>query len=182
MNKKTLWIAGSLVLVMGTAGIATAHGKGNGDRDARGPMTPEIFAQIDTDSDGKITAAEMEAHRAARFAAADADGDGKLSADEMVAARDARRTARMTDMVTRMDTDGDGLLSAEELAEGANRRGPMDMLERLDTDGDGALSLEELAQARDGFGRKGGKKGHRGHGHERGEGRHGGMRGFADDL
>jgi Ca2+-binding EF-hand superfamily protein len=173
MNKKTLWITGALIVVVGTAGIASAHGKGFGDRNARGPMSEEMFEQVDADGDGKITKAEMEAYKTARFEAADTDGDGKLSQDEMTAALDDRRMARAVDMVTRLDTDEDGLLSAEELAAGGPRRGPMDMFDKLDADGDGALSLEEMQQARGAFGRHGGKGGHKGYGHKEGRSGHG---------
>ncbi|SMX49281.1 EF-hand domain-containing protein [Maliponia aquimaris] len=167
MKRTALWMTGALVVTMGTAGIAMAHGKGYGDRGAGAPMMEEMFAQIDADSDGKVTKDEIEAFRAARFAAADTDGDGKLSQDEMAAARDARRMERVQAMVTRMDTDGDGLLSAEELAAGQPQaaRGPEPMFDRLDADGDGALTLEEMQQARGAFGR------------ERGMGRFGGDRG-----
>lgn len=182
MKPTALWMTGALVLTMGTAGIAAAHGMRFGDRDAGMPMMGEMFAQIDADSDGKITREEMEAFRAARFAAVDTDGDGKLSQEEMTAARDARRMERVQGMVTRLDTNGDGLLSAEELAAGEPQmpRGPEAMFDRLDADGDGALTLEEMQQARGPYGREGGM---RGFGGDRGEhhregGRHGGHHGF----
>lgn len=170
MKKSALWITGALVVVVGTAGIASAHGKGYGDRGARGPGMEKMFEQFDADADGKITKAEIEAFRTARFEAADTDGDGKLSQDELAAARDARRAARVQDMVERLDTDGDGLLSAEELAAAGPKRGPDAMFDRLDADEDGALTLEEMQQARgkmrDGgkhrFGGKRGEHGHRG--------------------
>lgn len=192
MKKTALWITGALVVAMGTAGVASAHGKGFGERGDRGPRFGEMFEQIDANGDGKITKEEIDAFRQARFDASDADGDGKLSAEEMMAARDARRMERFKSMVGTLDKDGDGLLSAEELAAGAERRGPQTMLDRFDKDGDGALTLEEIQQARAGFGGEGGMrfgKGHHGegyghgrhgegygHGHERGEGR--GMHGF----
>lgn len=124
------------------------------------------FDEIDADKDGKITAAEMEAHRAARFAAADANKDGNLSAEELVAmheaARAERQLARSTDMIARFDANGDGLLSADEMpqpGEGQN------MFDRIDTDKDGAISKAELeaaiAQMREGRGHgKGHGKGH----------------------
>ncbi len=47
------------------------------------------FAAMDTDGDGQITQAELDAHAAARFASADSDGDGFLTTDEMQAQREA---------------------------------------------------------------------------------------------
>ena len=66
------------------------------------------FAAVDTDKDGKITAAEMEAYRAAEVAGVDADKDGKLSATEL----SAMHMARMQAMA---DADGDGALTQEEI-------------------------------------------------------------------
>ncbi len=182
MKTTGLWITGALVVVMGTAGAASAHGKGfgeRGDRGARGPGMEEMFKQIDADADGKITQEEIDAFRKARFDATDADGDGVLSPEEITAAREARRVARFQSMVTELDKDGDGLLSAEELAAGRpDRRDPETMLDRLDKDGDGALTLEEIQQAQLGRGGKGGKRfgegrhgKDQGHHHERREGR-----------
>ncbi|WP_417211527.1 EF-hand domain-containing protein [Antarctobacter sp.] len=175
MKSSALMVSGALVVVMGTAGIASAHGKGYGDRGPRDAGMEEMFEQIDADKDGKITKDEMEAFRTARFEAADTDGDGKLSQDEMTAARDARRVERMKTMVDRLDTDGDGLLSAEELAAGGPKRGPDAMFDRLDADKDGALTMEEMQQARGkmrdgGKHRFGGKRGEHGHRGDRGHG------------
>lgn len=182
MKRKQLWMTGALVVAMGAAGIASAHGMTFGDRGAAAPMAEEMFAQIDADGDGKVTRDEMEAFRAARFAAADSDEDGKLSQDEMTAARDTRRIERMRGMVARMDTDGDGLLSAEELAAGQPQRGPQTMFDRMDADGDGALTLDEMQQARGTFRENGGQHGF-GHDRHHGEryregGRQGGHHGF----
>ncbi len=173
MKRTALWMTGALIVALGAAGVASAHGKAFGERGAGMPMFEEMFAQVDADGDGKVTKEEFEAFRAARFAAADTDGDGKLSPEEMEAAREARRMERVRGMITRLDTDGDGLLSAEELAAGAPRRGPEAMFGMLDADEDGALTLEEMQAGRPGFGRHGGMDrmgGH--HGHD------GGHRGF----
>ncbi|SNT28794.1 EF-hand domain-containing protein [Antarctobacter heliothermus] len=177
MKNSALWVTGALVVVMGTAGIASARGYGDGERGPRGAGMEKMFEQIDADKDGKITKDEMEAHRTARFEAIDADGDGKLSKEEMDGARDARRLERTQKMVESLDQNDDGLLSAEELAAGGPKRGPEAMFDRLDADEDGALTLEEMQQAhgkmRDGGkhrsgGKRGehGERGHRGgHGH-----------------
>ena len=58
-----------------TATEALAHGKGGGQR--------MNFEQLDTNSDGQISRAELQAQRAERFRAADTDGDGQLSAAEI---------------------------------------------------------------------------------------------------
>lgn len=171
--KTTYWITGALVLALGTAGAASAHGFGGKARDAdRGAMM--MFDRFDTDGDGTITQAEIDALRMSRFAAADADGDGFLTPEEMAAHAETMRAERRVEqagaMLGRLDTDGDGKLSAEEAA----AAGPMDMFERLDANEDGTITRDEIAEARGtmhGMGEGRGRH-ERGEGHARGE-RHG---------
>lgn len=176
--KTTYWITGALVLALGAAGAASAHGFGDKSRgEDRGAMM--MFDRFDTDGDGTITQAEIDALRATQFAAADADGDGFLTAEEMAAHADKmraeRRAERMNDMLGRLDTDGDGKLSAEEAA----AAGPVTMFERLDANEDGAISREEIAEARGkmrGMGEGRGRH-ERGEGHGRGDGQGRGVEG-----
>ena len=60
------------------AGVALAEGPGGMGMMRGGPMAGLDFAAVDADKDGKITVAEMTAHRAARFAAADTDKDTRI--------------------------------------------------------------------------------------------------------
>jgi Ca2+-binding EF-hand superfamily protein len=125
------------------------------------------FDQIDADKDGKITLAEMEAFRAARFAGADANADGNLSAEELVAMHEAERAARQlqrsTDMIAKFDTNADGALSAEELPQPGN----FDQLfDRIDTDKDGAISKAEADAAMEMMGGHRGKGMGQGWGHD----------------
>lgn len=169
MNTKALWISGALVVLMGTASVALAHGdKGQRGGGQRGAMMEEMFERTDANGDGKITQEEVDAAAAARFAETDADGDGLLSAEEIQTFAAAQREARENDrranrterMIGRLDANDDGLLSLEELSE----RGPQDMfarmLDRVDTDEDGAISKEEMEEARANMKERGG----RGHG------------------
>lgn len=158
--KRASILTGALVIALTATSVpALAHGKGGmRDKGPRGPMLN--FEQIDTDQDGKITQAEMDAHTAAKFSEADTDGDGKLSSEEVLARMQARaeereaqraekRAERMAKgaerMFERRDADGDGFLSAEE----AKPPKSGDMFARLDTDEDGAISKEELDAARE---------------------------------
>jgi len=150
--KTTYLIAGMLALGVG-AGAAVAHQSGQGPRG----MERISFEKLDANGDGKITQAEMEAQKKARFTAADTNGDGMLSADEMLAQGKARAGERMAkrmeqrigQMIEKRDTNGDGMLSIDEI--GGKRDGNM-FFKRLDTDGDGAVSAEEFAV------RKGGQR------------------------
>lgn len=157
--KRTTLIAGLTAFSIGAAALSTGAFADGNDGKGRHHGPRFDFDQVDTNSDGKITAEEMQAYQAARFADVDTDGDGKISSEELSAhveeGRMERAEKRIESMIERMDTDGDGVLSTVEMA-------PKDadkMFERLDTDGDGAVSKEELEA------RKGGKGGKdRGHG------------------
>ena len=120
-----------------------------GTAEARSEDRRPAFQEIDTDGDGQLSRAELEAHAAARFARADSNGDGFLSGDEIGKGHGGKRAQKMLE---RLDRDGDGKLDAAELeAAGAERRQERHarMLERLDSDGDGRLSLAEISARRD---------------------------------
>ena len=81
------------------------------------------FKAMDSNSDGKVTAAEMEAaHRA--IAGGDAAKD-ELSAAEKIKA---------------VDQDGDGILTAAEHAHASRA-----MFDKMDANYDGALTPQEMA-------------------------------------
>lgn len=112
------------------------------------------FEEIDTDGNGEISKAEIEAQKAAGFRAADTNGDGKLSSEELQAKSEERAAHRTSKMIEHLDKDGDGVLSESELSE-RGRRG--DMFARLDRDESGGISKEEFEQARE---HRGGKHHH----------------------
>ena len=177
MQKRTIGYSLALaVLVSGALGSAAmadrmrdhgAQGGAMGMLLGHGPFGgPGFdFDAVDADKDGKITLAEMEAFRAARFAGADANADGNLSAEELVAMHEAERAARQlqrsTDMIAKFDTNADGVLSAEELPQPGNFE---QLFDRIDTDKDGAISKAEADAALEMMG------GHRGKGKGMGQG------------
>ena len=139
----------AIAVLFAAATLATVAlaDKGPGGQGARGAMMLEMFDTMDADKDGKLTKAEMEAHRAAEFAAADTNSDGKLDAEELAAHHLARMTApaaeRSAQMIARMEDDGDGSLSADEMNQTMQER----RFARLDTDKDGAISKAEAESA-----------------------------------
>jgi Ca2+-binding EF-hand superfamily protein len=120
----------------------------------------KIFAAMDTNHDGFVTAAEMDAHRAQRKEAAirfrsspQTDGavrdpgsgaaraDGSASPHEVANARGNASAERdSAAKIRQSDRDGDGRLSAAEYEAGAAA-----MFARLDADGDGMLTRAECA-------------------------------------
>ncbi|OSQ45641.1 EF-hand domain-containing protein [Marivita geojedonensis] len=147
MNKQvsTLVIAALLA-----TGATTTFAHENGARDER---RTEMFAELDTNGDGSVSAEEF-ANRATPFARADADGDGFLTAEEIAAMGQERSAQRAERMIARFDTNEDGKISEEEMT---SRRDPARMFERLDANDDGVVSADEFADAR--MGKQGGKRG-----------------------
>lgn len=158
----TLLGYGALAL---TGGIMLASAVAT-DAQARGPhggMGERVsFEQLDTDGNGALSQAELQARGEVLFNSADTNGDGKLSVEEMVAARSSGATNRAERAVERLDTDGDGALSQEELLAGRETRREdrredrqAKRFERMDADGSGDLSQAEFEAAGERFGNRG---------------------------
>ncbi len=166
-SKKTVLVALALTgALLGTVALAQNKGMGGGmgmgmgggmdmDGGDRGAMLGRMFDTLDADKDGKVTFAEMEAHRKAEFTAADANADGALNAEELSAHQMARMQERMAErtqsMLDNMDNDGNGSLSIDELGQGPGQR----HFARIDTDNDGAISKAEAEAAREHRGKRG---------------------------
>jgi hypothetical protein len=163
MQKKTKILAGAgtaLALIAAAAGIAVAQHDG-------GPMS------ADTNSDGTISAQEIEASARARFAEADANKDGRLTGDEIPHRRGGRGdhgghgwdgppapaqapqpaqangqpappTVQPAPPVRALlDADADGSVTLPEFY-----RHMKDRLLRADSNHDGSVTAEELAARR----------------------------------
>lgn len=154
--KKLAFIAIFAGTSVSVAGLAFAdHHKEGGDREKhREARAERMIEALDTDGNGVISAAEIEASKAAKFAEADANGDGGLTLQEIedwrTAQREARMQARKQRMFEKRDANGDGVISLDEFED----RG-MPMFDRADANDDGEVTAEELAAM----------KGHRGKRH-----------------
>lgn len=126
----------SLLLAAGLIGLTSAAAPANAHRGLR------HFDRIDADKDGKVTRAEFDAARAARFAGIDANKDGALEVSEL---RAWRRTwpSRMRDTRFKaLDSDADGKIGADEFV--AQRK---EAFARIDADKDGTVDKAEFDAA-----------------------------------
>jgi Ca2+-binding EF-hand superfamily protein len=132
-----------LSLILITFGMTCfAHGGGMDGMDKK-------FKDMDTDHDGKISAAEHAAGAAAMFNMLDGNHDGKVTADEMQSHMNNMEMGKKMkheemsakDKIAKIDTDGDGALTAQEHADGSAK-----MFTMMDKDNDGFLTRKEMAK------------------------------------
>jgi hypothetical protein len=175
MNKTWAAIAaGVVVIAAGAVAVAIAADWGDGPRKGRhgkghGRGQAMHLLQFDTDKDGRITRAEVDAGITAQFTAADTNADSKLDPAEFQKYNDARKAERKArieawrakrgteggepkrdysdrgprnfDPMKNMDWNLDGFISLEEFA-GRTRAQAM----RADRDGDGTILAEDLTK------------------------------------
>jgi Ca2+-binding EF-hand superfamily protein len=145
MNAKTL-IASTLALaVAASSGAAFAAASNSPTTAAKDPGKREqrilnMINRLDTDKDGKVSKAEMEASMNTTFTAVDTDKDGFLSRQEVEAARDALRAYRQ-----KVKAEPNADVAQPELLP----RGLVKRFDRLDANKDGKLSKEELTSVAD---------------------------------
>ncbi len=142
-------IAGTTTIGIAGYAVAESHG-GKG----------QMIQKMDTDGDGNITKAEVDALKAARFGEADANGDGGLSMAELETFREAEKARRMAEhkqrMFDRLDKDDNGVISVDEF----DSRGGS-MFDRVDANDDDVISADEIEAMKEHRGKRGGWR-HRG--------------------
>jgi hypothetical protein len=115
-----------------------------------GALVDIIIARFDTNGDSKIDSGEWQAGVAGSFDEIDTDGDGKITAAEIDALGDeiAQETGAtvaalvmklIKPIILAMDTDGDGAVSREEFTKAASA-----WFAKLDANHDAQLTREEL--------------------------------------
>jgi Ca2+-binding EF-hand superfamily protein len=140
MRKILLAAAGAAVLTAGGCGFAQAQ---DGSRDGG----HRLF-QSDSNSDGVLTRAELDAGRDAMFARLDGDNNGALTREELHAERGERghRGGRGhhgggMHMLTSADANNDGNITRDEFL-----ARPIEHFDRLDANDDGVISADERPQ------------------------------------
>ncbi len=145
-SRKQMASAFALSLMAGLGGALAMA-----DEQDEGPAPgARMLERFDSNGDGEISQAEVDAYRAARFAEMDSDGDGLVSQEEATAYREQKRAERRARRgqsgFDRLDVNGDGYLSLDEIDA---RPGPRIM--RLDTNNDGVVDAAELEAGAEGM-------------------------------
>ena len=114
------------------------------------PPAQSRHPQADANGDGLITREEARGHRRleASFDELDTNKDGQLDAAELNARRDAVRAERQAEATKRWqaaDKDGDGALSREEAA---GMRGVAMHFDEVDANKDGKVERAEMHEFR----------------------------------
>jgi len=117
------------------------------DADSGGPRQPWPIAhadELDADSDGIVSRAEMNAEVEKTFSGYDKNTDGQLSADEIQGPGGVRSAMGgfVKQHAKELDVDGDGMISKVELQNVALR-----MFDKADPDRDGSITPGEIKVA-----------------------------------
>ena len=114
--------------------------------DTPGCQRPQVTTkEAEGTADGGITAAKHAATASKRFEMMDTDKDGKISAAEINASHGAESIVwanhpeSPAEKIRSFDTNHDGVLSISEYTNGSQR-----MFEELDVDGNGVLTPSEM--------------------------------------
>lgn len=136
-TKIFIGVAGTFAVVSGLAfagSHAMAKSMGSNHR-------MEMLERIDANADGKITMAEITAHRDQLHAEHDKDGNNAISLSEFEGIWLSMMRPMMVDKFQMMDDDGDGQITDAEVDKKMNR-----MMRRMDKNDDGAISLREMSR------------------------------------
>lgn len=135
-----------LNVVVGAALVLAGCGGGagislfGGDEAPAGPPREDVFTPFDTDTDGIITKAEVDAGVTSLFKRDDTDGDGFLNATEVRAVNDRLVAESGSGATPVIDWNADGRVNTQEY--GAQWR---TLFDRADVNGDGVIDPRERA-------------------------------------
>jgi len=101
-----------------------------------------LIANFDTNNDGTVTRAELEAGLRQNFWQADTNRDGRLDPDEVAVANQRRIDLDQSTAIPLIDWNQDGYVDFSEFAAGARSQ-----FEQLDLNGDGQVTIDEFRHA-----------------------------------
>ena len=101
-----------------------------------------LIANYDTNGDGTVTRAELEAGLRQNFWQADTNRDGRLDPDEVAAANQRRIALDQSTAMPLIDWNSDGFIDFQEFATGVRSQ-----FQQLDLDGNGEVTLLEFRTA-----------------------------------
>lgn len=128
MNNKSL-LTSIMVIGFIASSSAFAHGGNKAER---------MLKRYDTNNDGKIEQAEIQAALTKGFTKLDKNANGSIDLEEFKDRRKMRNRGNPEKRFERLDKNGDKLLSKEEFIT------TRPFLERLDSNKDGILTHDEL--------------------------------------
>ncbi|HMI93429.1 MAG TPA: hypothetical protein VK509_18785 [Polyangiales bacterium] len=159
MTKKTLML-GILTALCGAPLLAGAQPSAG-----PGKWSKPGLEQLDSDKNGSVSPAELQAEVARHFAQADQNKDGRVTKQESEAffaskraEHESKHAEHAKERFAEKDANKDGKLSKQEMS-GL----PGDWFERLDLNGDGFVTADEMTEAhasmKGRFGKGGGQHG-----------------------
>lgn len=101
-----------------------------------------LIANFDSNNDGTVTRAELEAGLRQNFWQADTNRDGRLDPAEVEAANQRRIALDESTAIPLIDWNQDGYVDFNEFSAGIRSQ-----FEQLDLNGDGQVSLDEFRRA-----------------------------------
>lgn len=122
------------ILMVALGGIAVA---------GAGKWQGAMFDRIDANSDNQVSLDEFQPFAKKRFKHFDTDGDGVVSAAEIDAHLMKRMEKRRQRLLKRFDDDGDGAVTSAEFDKQV-----MTMFNRVDGDDNATVSRDEAAKMR----------------------------------
>ncbi len=144
MKSRTKTVIGvavaAVVATVAVAGVVqAARGYGGCGGMAGKMIGHHVVERFDTDGDGRLTQAEIDAARADHMARFDANSDGALTLEEFEGLFHELTQPVTVRAFQMLDPDGDASISADELDKRLARA-----VARHDRNGDGALSPDDM--------------------------------------
>jgi Ca2+-binding EF-hand superfamily protein len=139
MRYGLLTISLTALLVSACSGDTTRPLPGEGAHRPRGANPAEAFLRFDSNHDGEVTEAEMNAGVRAEFAVADVNHDGVLDLAEMRVVNARRLESDGTGATPLIDWNQDGHVDFQEFA-----AAPRSLFKQTDRNNDGTLTPDEI--------------------------------------